>query len=827
MNDKYILCEFDYLPSLETNFVQNNVINNTIKTSTVFDGNIVPAGCSEEVITQENHILSPVGGTTTPKNIVFQTIGSNSIYGSFFRDDTLTNPKGDIRGSGANDLSVSRDLCSQVASGAFSSILSGENNTSSGNASSVVGGNSNIADSSNCLVIGGISNISSGGLNNGIITGSLNATSRLRNDISNTFLDISNSLIITGSNIIMNGINSVFVTGMDISGSPIVPFRPPPRGFPERPALLPFKECAIITGLSNTIIPITLNNPNFIINNVRVQNIFIGTGNNIKSCQSHGILTGNNLEFGFIGYDQNTSFNSLVYTARNITNKGMTAGGVLNEDKAFTNNSFMSCSDISSNNSTRFFDRLGFLPGLSNTIGNNTGINCTNSLIGGRNNLINGSNNAVVTGSNIIFNNRAGYSNIICTGNVFNGVDNIPSCSAMITGSNHTAASGGGGNIRGQAFICGMQNFINRDSPNTILGAGSNNSNASTGPNNTIISGTNNSITTASNSVIASGTSNTIIGALTNSFMTGIAGLLSTPVVNSAAVFGQSNLQGATGTPSFNRIFMIGNGTGTRRNAFSVTENGVARANLTFVNGGADFAEYFETYESSSIYRLPLHETVCLIDDRFIGKEIINKQFISSLNGFKESDIGKIILSSQVPDEIIPFGVVTNNSSFIGNSYDEEWQGKYERDGDGRIIYEDVDKIEYEDIFDLSLNEIITFREERRISESGEVFYQKVRDVEFTEVRIPVMEEVPVYNESGQLLRTVEEPKKREVIVKINSKKISSQYNPNLIYVPRSKRPEWNLVALRGQVIIKKGQREIPDTIRLEEFGEFYDRYLI
>jgi hypothetical protein len=170
---------------------------------------------------------------------------------------------------------------------------------------------------------------------------------------------------------------------------------------------------------------------------------------------------------------------------------------------------------------------------------------------------------------------------------------------------------------------------------------------------------------------------------------------------------------------------------------------------------------------------------------------------------------------------------VTNNSSFIGNLYEEEWQGKYERDSDGRIIYEDVDKMEYEDIFDLSLNEIITFREERRISESGEVFYQKVRQVKIEELRIPVMEEVPVYNESGELLRIVDEPKKRKVITKMKSKKLSSQYNPNLIYVPRSKRPEWNLVALRGQVIIKKEQREIPDTIQLGEFGEIYDRYLI
>lgn len=218
---------------------------------------------------------------------------------------------------------------------------------------------------------------------------------------------------------------------------------------------------------------------------------------------------------------------------------------------------------------------------------------------------------------------------------------------------------------------------------------------------------------------------------------------------------------------------------------------------------------------------------MCLIDDRFIGKEINNKQFISSQNGFKQSDIGKIILSSQVPDDIQPFGVVTNNSSFIGNSYEEEWQGKYERDSYNSIIYEDFDKIEYEDIFDISLNEIISYKEERKISESRHIFYQRVTHKEIKEMKIPVIQDVSVYNESGELLRTDKETMKRKVIVKLKSKKISSQYDKSLVYIPRSKRPEWNLVALRGQVIIKIGQREIPDTIRLAKFGELYNRYII
>lgn len=807
--NKYFICDdYNNLISLESNFIQNNVINNTIKTSTVFDGSIEPAGCSEEVTTQENHILAPIGGNVSPKNIVFQTDGANNIFGSFFRDDILTNPKGDIRGSGANDLSVSRDLCSQVASGTFSSILSGENNTASSQGTIVLGGNSNIADGSNCLVMGGLSNRSGGGFNNAIITGFQNQT--IQQNVSTTFFDVSNSLIMTGTNNIMNGNNSVFITGRDISGQNIT-----------LTTRTPFSSCAIITGQSNTILPVTNAGP--LINNGQSEFIFIGTGSNNKTSLPNSILTGSDINLGTYDITPTEGLN-IIYTGRNISSIPLVGGGpTINVNSAYL------CADEATNfrnlGSIPVNNNLGFLPGLSNI---NILADRQGSLYGGIRNEHGVIRTAIITGSNnFINNNTASGADIICTGinnrsGSFGSSSVSFNFSSVITGSNHGISS-----VGQFGYISGMRNrSAVAGSLNNLFGGGSNN--VSSANNSSIICGADNSSTNSANAVIASGISNVINGTFTNSFMTGIGGLLTTPSNTSSAVFGQYNLQGATGSPSSTRIFMIGNGvTGTsRRNAFSVTATGVARANLTFVNGGADFAEYFETY-GSSIYRLPLHETVCLIDDRFIGKEIINNQFIPSLNGFRESDIGKIILSSQVPDEIQPFGVVTNNSSFIGNSYDEEWQGKYERDSDGRIIYEDVDKIEYEDIFDLSLNEIITFREERRISESGEVFYQKVRDVEFTEVRIPVMEEVPVYNESGELLRTVEEPKKIEVITKMKYKKISSQYNPNQIYVPRSKRPEWNLVALRGQVIIKKGQREIPDTIRLEEFGEFYDRYLI
>jgi hypothetical protein len=798
MKESYIKCKpkcnltgfkkISYTTSLSEKTITNLFLND----KSGFISAIENAGCTGEVLTQENHILSPKGGSGSiyPKNIVIRTDGSGNTFGSFFRDDTLTNVKGDVRGSGANDLSVSRNLCSQVASGAFSSILSGQNNTASGEGSLIIGGNSNIADSSNCIVIGGNNNRSGGGFNNAIVTGINNTNTQLRNNGLNKFLDISNSLIVTGSNLIMNGKNNVFITGNDISGSPITPAIDS----------LPFSGCAVITGNRNTFLPVTS-----FADKIEPANILIGTGINNKPSYSTAILTGNNYTTDTFSFEAP----NIVYSGRNLN---------ISPAQNITINSAYLSVDTTRNESIQ--QRIAFLPGSNNFIRLFLGYD---SAIGGMANSNSGSNTAIVTGSNneTVQNSSALIESIICTGNSCRGPSfPVWQRGGIITGSNHSVIFTSTSNI---GAICGMMNSNTTGLGSILHGGGSNN--ICRGNSSSVISGTNNSITTASNSVIGAGFTGTINGAFTNSFMTGIAGLLSTPVVTSAAVFGQSNLQGATGTPSSNRLFMIGNGSGTRRNAFSVTENGVVRAQRVFATGGADFAEFFESYQGSE--KLPLHESVCLIDDRFLGKKIENGSLVSSEDGFKENDLGKIILSSQLPDEIEAFGVVTNNSSYIGNSYDEEWQGKYQKDEHGNFIYIEEDKIEYEDVFDISSNEIVKYIEEKRISENGEIYYQIIKQIKLEEIKIPVTEEISVYDEHGQLLRTITEPKKNKIITKVKTKKISEIYNTNQIYIPRKFRPEWNLIGLRGQVLIKKGQRHIPNSIKIDENNKLFDKYLI
>jgi hypothetical protein len=56
--------------------------------------------------------------------------------------------------------------------------------------------------------------------------------------------------------------------------------------------------------------------------------------------------------------------------------------------------------------------------------------------------------------------------------------------------------------------------------------------------------------------------------------------------------------------------------------------------------------------------------------------------------------------------------------------------------------------------------------------------------------------------------------------------KISSLFNPNLTYIPRSERPEWNLVGLVGQVYIRNQAPVSPRWIKMKEETN-YSIYLI
>jgi hypothetical protein len=769
LNKKYILnskqfCNFFDRTQI-TNIQNTTINNNNILLDLVgFETRIEPAGCSGEVLTQENHVLATTGGSVSPKNIVVQTVGSNSIYGSFSRDDTLTDPKGDVRGSGANDLSVSRELCSQVASGELSAILGGRNNTASGDLSVVVGGSNNISSGSNSTIVGGTQNINDG-ISSVIITGVSNEV--LTGETGFNVIGAGRNNLISGDhNSILSGTQNIIQNSSSTS-----------------------QYNVIITGQSNVIQDSSYS--------------WIGTGlrNNITS-GSFNVINGgqsnlnSGLEFNCIGAGQgnrilNGSYNTIA------------AG----------------CNCVIAGVNTNF---SGIFIGIRNSIVQDASYCCI--IAGTDNGITGGIANSIVAGrqNNILLGNQ-GF-NFIGSGvnNALNGGFN-----AIVAGSNNRIDSS---SSIYNAIVAGQNNTLFGSISNSFVGAGSNNR-VNGGNNSAVVVGISGEVT-GNNSVIVGGSDNLIT--IDNSFICG-EGLRLTQFNYPSAAFGRFNLEGITGatggSTGSNRIFMVGNGSaGNRTNAFSVTQDGVCIAQLAFATGGADFAEYFESH-SKYTSKLPCCESVILIDDRFIGKTIdpITKQFVDSENGFTPSDIGKIMISSDVPEDIDieVFGVIVQNSGYIGNSYDEEWQGKYERDELNNFIYQDEVQEYEEEEYTYTTKEIEESVLKRIEDENGNISYIEKINKRTIEIKNPILEEYPLYNEDGEFVEYIKKPKITKKTRVIRNRKLSSNYDTNLIYIPRTDRPEWNLVALLGQVMIKEGQRVKSTWSKMNKINDTIHKYFI
>ena len=350
----------------------------------------------------------------------------------------------------------------------------------------------------------------------------------------------------------------------------------------------------------------------------------------------------------------------------------------------------------------------------------------------------------------------------IGTGNSNSLSSTLSTQSGVLTGSLNTVSNAN------SAIVTGSTNRIT--SILSFIGGGQ--SNSLTGTQTGIITGVNSIMNgTTTNSCIGSGTLNEI-NAITNSFEAGF-GLCNT-TQNSSASFGQFNLPGAL--TGFNRIFMIGNGTGAaalRRNAFSVTFNGNCYG-AGFITGGADFSEYFESYNGQNI---EAGTTVCMVNN------------------------SKIIPSSLSSSE--PFGVVVKKSGFVGNASEDEWIGKYERDEKGEIIYDSMNEEIIEDEFETQTVDVEVLEKDNS---------RFVKNIIQKSIPIPIMEEQNIYDLStNEIIRTEQIQKKKITIQSKSIPRISPLFDTSLTYIPRSQRSEWHMVALVGQVWVNEGQKINPE----------------
>jgi hypothetical protein len=167
---------------------------------------------------------------------------------------------------------------------------------------------------------------------------------------------------------------------------------------------------------------------------------------------------------------------------------------------------------------------------------------------------------------------------------------------------------------------------------------------------------------------------------------------------------------------------------------FNLRGDGNAFADGTWTAGGADYAEYFEWFDSNP------------------GEE--DRRGISVvLDGDK-------IREAQVGED--PIGVISGNPSIVGDAAWNKWNGKYLRDEFGTYIQEDY---EVED-------------------EDGNTVIQQRR-------------------------------------------KLNPAYDPDVEYVSRENRPEWDCVGLMGKLRISKGQVTGSRWIKMRDINDSVEEWLV
>ena len=168
-----------------------------------------------------------------------------------------------------------------------------------------------------------------------------------------------------------------------------------------------------------------------------------------------------------------------------------------------------------------------------------------------------------------------------------------------------------------------------------------------------------------------------------------------------------------------------------------------------------------------------------------------------------------------------PIGVIVPTAYIIYGTAEDHWVGKHEKDNNGEVLMEFYDEIVY-----------IPSVKEKEVEIIEEVIDYSKNPVEIREVKvIKKVEEteyinVNRYDESGKIVGEEKIIKMvKESIIK-KRPKVSNKFNSQLQYIPRSKRNEWNIIAVSGLVKLNKNEMINLDWTLVEEHDNF-DYYLI
>ena len=285
----------------------------------------------------------------------------------------------------------------------------------------------------------------------------------------------------------------------------------------------------------------------------------------------------------------------------------------------------------------------------------------------------------------------------------------------------------------------------------------------------TVSGGTNNGIISSDYGTISGGNQNKIDThtAGNGSIAGGIGCIINSTFPIGAHVCGRYNTTSGNFGVGLGRMFTVGGGSapGSRSNLMSVLENGQVRTfGPLFQNLGAatDFAEMFEADDAHASAKIPVGTTIT-----FTG---IDRKIRPTTNGEE------------------PYGVISDTAGIVLGVAGDEWKNKWQ-------LVEKTEDVEVPVLEDYQVTTLDPDGNEITVTKQR----QKMEDV--------------VQEDESVLSVPVTETVSRTYVERV----CSNEFDPELTYIPREERPEWNIVGLTGQCKVLPGQPVAPGWVKIAE----------
>jgi len=188
----------------------------------------------------------------------------------------------------------------------------------------------------------------------------------------------------------------------------------------------------------------------------------------------------------------------------------------------------------------------------------------------------------------------------------------------------------------------------------------------------------------------------------------------------------------------------------------------------SWTGGGADYAEFFEWTDGN-----PLAE-----DRRGLSVVLEGDKIRPALDGED------------------PIGAISANPSVVGDGDIDRWKGKYLRDDFEAYLWEDYEVVEWA--------ETVT---------EGEGDDATTREVSHSYAADQVPEGVTV---PADATRTTQQ-----------RRKLNPVFDPDLPYIPRAERLEWDTVGLMGKLRLRKGQPTGARWIKMRDVSAGVEEWLV